>query len=222
MKKVKTVFVVDRLTDLATDVVNLGSEWVFNGEGLATVKFDGTAAMIKNGLLFKRLDRGLRKNFLCKLKRDRKNFSFDMSMLKDVPVGSIPCESEPDPFTFHFPHWVPVNFDLPENKYFKEAFFVEGKVWTDGTYELVGKTVNGNVELLDGHELWKHGEKIVEIKDRTFTGLKKFLTENEMEGVVFHRENGDMAKIRRKDVFNFKRKVGNRKIDWRNDNIIFD
>lgn len=222
MKKVKTVFVIDRVSDLATNEVNVDAEWVLNGEGIATVKFDGTAAMIKDGVLFKRWDRGLRKEFLRKLKRDRKNFSFDLSMLKDAPIGAIPCESDPDPFTFHFPHWVPVNFDLPENKFFKEAFFVEGKVWIDGTYELVGKTVNGNVELLDGHELWKHGERVIEVKERTFTGLKKFLTDNEIEGVVFHRENGDMAKVRRKDFFDFIFKPDGRKLNWRSDNVIFD
>jgi hypothetical protein len=46
MKKIKTVFKIDRETGMATNQVMLGAEWVINGEGTATLKVDGSACMV--------------------------------------------------------------------------------------------------------------------------------------------------------------------------------
>ena len=61
MKKMKTLFVIDREKQLAINEINSGCEWIFNKGVTASVKFEGTAAMFLNGKLFKRWDRKLKK-----------------------------------------------------------------------------------------------------------------------------------------------------------------
>lgn len=57
MKKIPTLFVRNYDNGgLVTDTVTPGTEWVINGEGLATRKWDGLAILIKNGEVFKRYD----------------------------------------------------------------------------------------------------------------------------------------------------------------------
>jgi len=177
MKKMKTVFIIDRgNSSIAINEVMPGSEWVLKGEGIATVKMDGTSCLVRDGKLFKR---------------------YDAKPGRVPPVGFEAC-GEPDEITGHNPGWVPV-LDAPENKHHLEAFRGE---FADGTYELVGKRIQGNPYGLDGHELRRHGEVVVEVP-RTFEGLREWLEVNMVEGLVFHHPDGRMAKIRRKD-FNFK------------------
>ena len=55
MKKIISVWQRNRDGDrLVRDEVTLGAEWVLAGEGNATRKWDGTAVMVKGGLLFRR------------------------------------------------------------------------------------------------------------------------------------------------------------------------
>lgn len=171
MKKIKTVFVIDRTTHRATDEVLV--DWVLKGEGVATIKWDGTSVRIHEGRLFKR---------------------YDAKRGKTPPAGFEPCEASPDPVTGHWPGWVPVG-DGPEDKYHREAFKED---LPDGTYELVGPKIQGGLYGFDSHRLIRHGADIVEV-ERTREGILDWLTAHEHEGLVFHREDGEMAKIRRKD-----------------------
>ena len=68
------------------------------------------------------------------------------------------------------------------------------------TYELVGPKLSGNPYNLEKHELWEHGNTVIEVPDRTYEGMKALMEsmENE-EGVVFHHPDGRMCKVRRKD-----------------------
>ena len=172
MKKMQTVFRIDRNTHRATDEVQV--QWVMDGEGAATVKFDGSSVLIEDGKMFRR---------------------FDAKNGKATPEGFVPCEDAPDPVTGHWPGWLPVDFSDPACRWHVEAF-VEGL--PDGTFELVGPKVNGNRQKLNRHELWRHGSKVVEV-ERTREAMIKWLTENDAEGLVFHHEDGRMAKVRRKD-----------------------
>lgn len=172
MQKMKTVFVIDRSTHRATDDVQI--DWVLNGEGRATIKFDGTSCMIRDGKLFRR---------------------YDAKNGKSPPEGAIPCEPAPDPKTGHWPHWVEVEIADPASRWHVEAFDGE---FEDGTYELVGPKIQGNRYGLDRHELWRHGSVEVEV-ERTRDALLAWLLENEHEGLVFHHPDGRMAKVRRKD-----------------------
>lgn len=198
MKKTPLVFVYDYENDKITDKVKPGSEWVLNGEGVATIKIDGTACLYKEGKLWKRFDRKLKPKFSNKFKEGDKP---DLAYFREAPEGFIPCEEKPDPVTFHWPGWVPINENNSSDKYHLEAFdanknkLIEGK-----TYELVGPSFSDNPYKLEKHELWEHGKLTADIGKPTFENIKKFLENNEIEGLVFHhKKDGRVAKIRRKD-----------------------
>jgi hypothetical protein len=174
MKKMKTVFVIDRTARPHTITREVQEQWVLDGEGVATIKFDGTSCMVRDGKLFKR---------------------FDAKKGRTPPEGFIPCQAEPDPVTGHWPMWVPVTGD-PADKWHREAF-LDGS-FEDGTYELIGPKVQGNRYGVDRHSLVRHGADIVEV-ERTFEGLKAWVEAHQHEGLVFHHPDGRMAKLRRSD-----------------------
>lgn len=154
------------------------NEWVFI-EGVATRKFNGTAAAIIGGKLYKR---------------------YDVKKGREVPYGAIPCQ-EADPITGHWPHWV--KCDHVADKYFFEGYNnLDNK--EDGTYELCGPKVQGNPERFDKHVLVKHGSEVLHMPGLSFEGIKDFLTINDIEGIVFHHKDGRMCKIRKSD-FGIKR-----------------
>jgi hypothetical protein len=159
-----------------------GAEWVIAGEGTATRKWDGTCCMIKDGKLYKRYD--------CKKG-------------KTPPEGFIPAQ-KPDPITGHYPGWIFVFIGNPENIYHLEAFGRLEENYLDGTYELCGPKVNGNNEKLDKHELIPHGYMFYKDCPRTFEGLKEWFKGKDIEGIVWHHEDGRMVKIKKKD-FGLKR-----------------
>ncbi len=196
MKKIKTVFVVDRNNgNLALPIALESSAWVLNGEGVATVKYDGTSCMVDGGVLYKRMDRKLEKRFAKKKGRD--GFIMTREMFKEAPEGWVPCEPSPDLRTGHWPGWVPVREDAPEDRWHIEAWSAADGL-DDGTYELVGPKVQANRYALEHHELWQHGNDVVEVP-RDFEGLRDWIASNHQEGLVFHHADGRMAKLRRKD-----------------------
>lgn len=185
MKKIKSLFVrefSDGHSVKVTPVVAEGCEWVINGEGVATRKWDGTCTKIENGVIFRRYD--------CKKG-------------KTPPNGFIPADN-PDPITGHWPGWVKIDkFNAKgDEKFFVEAYINTfgsiDVIPTDGTYELCGPKINGNPEKLDKHIFIKHGEDILSVS-RDLESIRTFLNENHIEGIVFHRGNGDMCKIKRVD-----------------------
>ncbi len=204
MKKIKTVFKIDRQTDMATEEINSSAQWVIEGKGVATLKVDGTACMIKDGQIYKRFDKKLKSPFMKAL-RANPDFIIEPHMFNELPQGieAIACQEKPDPVTYHHPHWVKCSLQAPEDKYHMEAF-QKLKQPTDGTYELIGPKISHNPYELSEHILVKHGAEILNVPDRTYEGIKKFLENLNGEGIVFyHQETGDMAKIRRKDFLMF-------------------
>lgn len=178
MIKIPTLFKKDP-NDLSRVIneINPGCEWVYITPGvIPTRKFDGTAAAVTRGELYKR---------------------YDVKKGRQVPEGAIPCQ-EPDEVTGHWPHWVKVT---EQDKYFLEAF---NPSLPDGTYELCGPKVNGNKENFSQHILVKHGSEILKWYDFSFCGIKNFLENVDIEGIVFHHPDGRMCKIRKKD-FGIKR-----------------
>lgn len=199
MKKIKTVFVIDRETNLATSEVNKGAEWVLGGEGIATIKVDGSACMVQNGVLYKRYDRKLQSKYAKQARELGAEFKPTDDMFNILPGNAIPCQESPDPVTFHHPHWVEIDKNKPEDKFHIQALEAFEEKLEDGTYELIGSKVNGNPYKMDTHQLVKHGTQIVELNDRSPKGLKKALEELNGEGFVFYHPDGDMKKYRRKD-----------------------
>jgi len=187
MKKIKTLFKKDP-KDLGRviNVVDPQNEWVMTYGGIPTRKFDGTSSAIIDGDLYKRFD----------LKPGRKLPSIDC----------IPCQ-EADEKTGHHPHWVKCERENPADKYHFEAFdkLLDNGSAIDGTYELLGPKVQGNPESYEDHTLVLHGSDVFDIFDFSFDGLRKFLEDTDVEGIVFHHpQDGRMCKIRKSD-FGIKR-----------------
>jgi hypothetical protein len=160
------------------NAVTAGCEWVLEGEGTATVKWDGTACKIEDGKLYKR---------------------YDARQGRTPPAGFQPCQDAPDFATGEWPGWVPVT-DLPEDRWHREAFLGPGIVnWEPGTYELIGPKVQGNPYGLTLHLLTRHGARKADLRGRSFMAIGEHLEEVFHEGIVFHHPDGRMAKIRRKD-----------------------
>lgn len=186
MKKMKTLFIREfenHRVYRTLNQVNEGCDWVLKGEGYATEKLDGTCCMIQDNVLYRR---------------------YDAQKGKKAPAGAIPCQEKADPITGHFPHWIKCDKNNPNDKYHIKAFEIK-KNWKNGTYELVGKHEQGNPYNLDDDVLLKHGNRILLNVPRTYKGIKEYLKNNYIEGIVFYRGNGEMCKIKRSD-FGF---------DWR-------
>jgi hypothetical protein len=177
---------------LVINEINPENEWVFTDSNVkATRKFDGTAAAIIDGVLYKR---------------------YDVKKGREVPKGAIPCQ-EPDAITGHWPHWVITKRSNPEDKYFSEAFDLQDD-WDDGTYELCGPKVQGNVEHFEKHTLVKHGDYdlflALNIKKPggeylyDFNTFRQLFEKEDIEGIVFYHPDGRMCKIRKSD-FGIKR-----------------
>lgn len=185
MKKIPTLFErVYKNHEVVAVLPNVteGMQWVLDGEGIATVKIDGACCAIIDGKFYKR---------------------YDAKKGKKPPAGAIPC-CEPDKITGHHPHWVRVDESNPADKWFLEAYYITS-MWTnqglkleDGTYEAVGKHFQGNPYNYKDDRLAKHGQRVVEV-ERTFDGIKKYLEENYIEGLVFWKDGEPKCKIKRTD-----------------------
>ncbi len=183
MKKISTLFAKDP-KNLARVInkINAENAWVINGDAIATRKFDGTSVAIIGGELFKR---------------------FDAKKGRAIPLGAIPCQ-EADLLSGHHPHWIKCDRMKSEDKFFFEGFD-SLEIKEDGTYELCGPKVQGNPEKLEKHTLIKHGSEVLDFVNLGFEDLEKFLSENDIEGIVFHHIADDrMCKLRKSD-FGIKR-----------------
>lgn len=183
MKKIPTLF--ERVYENhkvvgITEKVTPGMEWVFLGDGVATVKIDGSCCAIINGEFYKRYD--------CKKERT-------------PPDGFIPC-CEPDKVTGHYPGWVKCNRDNPSDKWFWVAYDYSMldclSELQDGTYEAIGKHFQGNPYSKDYDVLIPHGRQEIGV-ERTFEGIKQYLSQNYIEGIVFWKDREPKCKIKRSD-----------------------
>jgi hypothetical protein len=179
MKKVPSLFQRNYDGDrLIRDEVTPGCEWVLDGEGIATVKWDGTACMVKAGVLYKR---------------------YDAKKGKTPPEGFLPCETAPDAHTGHWPGWLPVG-DGAEDRWHRDVWMRVREITEDGTYELTGPKVQGNSHHWDKHYLLRHGSAtFVTEPPRPFDELRAWFEGHAVEGIVFHHQDGRMAKVKRRD-----------------------
>jgi len=162
------------------ETVTPGCEWVLAGEGVATEKVDGACCAIIDGVLYRRYDANLKKG-------------------RKPPVDGIPCQEAADPVTGHWPFWVRVLDGVASDKHFARAFSNTPWCREDGTYEAVGVHFQGNPYGLDDDFLEKHGRIKLLDCPRDYGGIYDYLATHEIEGIVWHRGNGDMCKIKRSD-----------------------
>lgn len=176
MKKIPTMFIRDESKPghPVTDEWKPECLWVRSGEGVPTVKMDGTNVKVENGQLFKRQK---------PKERDYDNAAY------------VLCDRA-----------------NPSDRWAWEAFeassaFDVGPVMTppvDGIYELVGPKIQGNPQEHVAHTLIRVVPFIQRLivadePERTFNGLRNYLEAHPIEGLVFHHQDGRMAKIKRRD-----------------------
>lgn len=187
MKKIPTLFVRPEGNKLVVPEVREGCEWVINGEGVATVKWDGSCCMVRDGKLYARYQ------------------------AKTAPtpeyaaaIGFIPIND--DGQDGHRHGWRLVD-NGPADQYHREAWAnrTKGAVYDNWTYELVGPKLQGNPHKLNRHELWTHGIEFTgnEYPPHTFEELRAWLIEHYVEGIVWWRDinnlDCDKVKIKRRD-----------------------
>lgn len=182
MKKIPTLFerVFDghKIVGITSNVMPGLEDVLGNDSCVATVKYDGSCCAIIDMEFYKR---------------------YDAKKGKKVPEGAIPC-CEPDPVTGHHPHWVKVDANSPADKWFIKALanYSDKCTPTNGTYEAVGPHFQGNPYGLEEDTLIFHGMNVA-VVEKTFDGIRKYLTDNEIEGLVFWKDSEPVCKIKRSD-----------------------
>ena len=200
MQKIITLFRRNSDGDrLVRDELTPGAEWVKDGEGMATRKYDGTACLFHGDILWKRYD----------VKAVKITPGMPVKAVKVTPALFLPAEDSPDPQTGHWPGWLPVGKG-PEDRWRREAFALghdaDGFSFHEGqTYELCGPKVQGNPEEFRGHVLVRHSAVILANFPRTYGAIRDALAQApHIEGVVWHHADGRMVKIKMRD-FGLKR-----------------
>lgn len=198
MKKMPTLFTRVFMNHSIIDTINKvtpGCKWVLAGEGVATEKLDGTCTLFKDNKLWRR---------------------YDAKKGKPIPANAVPCQPAADAVTGHLPCWLPVSNSDPSDKWYRLAFenqIASGYVFEENqTYELCGPHFQTNPYELDHDQFFKHGEKILDNVPRDYDGIRRYLETHMIEGIVFHRGNGDMCKIKRSD-FGFTWKVNKKALN---------
>jgi hypothetical protein len=164
------------------DQINPACQWVFDGEGIPTRKFDGTCMLYVGPAWW---------------------FRREVKPGKTAPEGYR--EVARDEETGKSFGWEPATENHSYWKPFREA--LESRVeWEPfKTYELVGPKVNGNPERLNCHYLVLHGANMLSDLpvELTFDKLRDYflyeLKEIGREGIVWHHSDGRMAKLKVRD-----------------------
>ena len=176
MRKIPTLFVRDEATNrrYVRNEVHPECQWVLDGAGRATRKYDGTCTRLTNdGLWWARRE---------------------VKAGKQAPPDFVP--EQLDEITGKLVGWEPM-----ENSSFAK-FHAEAVKDTEepGTYELCGPKIQGNPEGYAEHRLVAH--KLAQPHPdapRDFDGLRDWLRSFRGEGIVWHHPDGRMAKLKAKD-----------------------
>jgi len=181
MRKIPTVFVRDPDNrKRVTSEVTPGCEWVLDGEGCPTRKYDGTCVAFD----------GVKWVFRREVKPGKPEPD------EWVHVGT-------DENTGKRVGWEPATpaagFIGPLREAIDAAFEFGSNIPV-ATYELCGPKINGNPEGFASHRLIQHDEAEVFVDaPRTFETLGPWLIAQTSEGIVWHHPDGRMAKLKRRD-----------------------
>ncbi len=206
MRKIPTLFRRDP-EDMARVLreVHPDCQWVLDGVGKATRKYDGTCVGCFPVVLGELRISG-------SIGSSEVNESGDLSAAwvarrevkagKTSPPGFI--HEETDPATGKTVGWEPIE-QSPFIKAFREA--TEGADligdWYFGTYELCGPKVQGNPERYEKHTLIRHRDAdVITDAPRDFDGLMDWLMKqgSAIEGIVWTDGLGRMAKLKVRDA----------------------
>lgn len=188
MEKIPTIYDRDWEGDRSRvlNVINPNADvqWVFDGEGVCTRKYDGTCVMFDGEKWWARRE---------------------VKEGKSAPAGFVPVSH--DHITLAATGWQPIA-QSPFAKFHVEALknLIEANMGSSqalyliGTYELCGPKINKNPEGYAEHVLIAHVNAERYSVPRTFEGIRDLLDELDVEGFVFHHDDGHkMAKIKSRD-----------------------
>lgn len=193
MKKIPTVFRrdPDDMRHVLPDV-HPDCQWVLDGEGTPTRKYDGTCVMFDGARWWARRE---------------------VKPGKTAPGGFEAVEH--DEVTGKTVGWEPVEQSAFAKLHAEALAAVPGVPVLDrdttkpepgGTYELVGPKVNRNPEAVSRHTLVAHGymswedQEIADEVPREYGALRTWLLDHPAwEGIVWHHPDGRMAKLKRRD-----------------------
>lgn len=187
MRKIPTILKRDP-SDLSrvTDTPNPACQWVFNGEGVATRKYDGTCVLIRGGTMLTRRE---------------------VKPGKAQPDRYEPIET--DPVTGKTVGWEPY-----EQSGYRDVLIAAAtgprECNHDGTYELCGPKINRNREGFDSHVLvcHTHAAHLPEPgpgygAPRTVDQVRATVhdaADYGAEGAVWHHPDGRMGKLKARDL----------------------
>lgn len=160
--------------------INPECQWVIDGHGEPTRKYDGTCVMLdEDGTWWARRE---------------------VKAGKATPPGYRPVMT--DPATGKTVGWEPVG-QSAFAKFHAQAVEGDGG-WEPGTFEMVGPKVNGNPEGVGEHMLVRHSTADRLDAPRDYDGLREWLLAHpQYEGIVWHYPQPDgtvlMAKLKRRD-----------------------
>ncbi len=167
---------------LVTKEPNPECQWVFDGEGIATRKYDGTCVMLDDeGRWWARRE----------VKPD-----------KAAPENYQSISTDPN--TGKTVGWEPME-QSAFAKYHAEAVSLRDQI-APGTYELCGPKINRNPEKFQGHVLVSHADaELVRPFGLLYEQLRDTMSALEsegFEGLVWHHPDGRMAKLKVRDFPN--------------------
>jgi hypothetical protein len=152
MKKIPTLFQRDpEDRRYVTIQVTPGCEWVLEGIGTSTRKYDGTCVLLdEQGEWWARRE---------------------VKPGKTPPPNYVPVET--DEATGKTMGWEPIK-QSAFAKFHAEALANGGPAeGVTGTFELIGPKINGNPERSEGHRLVPHAEALhVDVPELTFEGVR--------------------------------------------------
>jgi hypothetical protein len=121
-----------------------------------------------------------------------------------VEFGQLFKRQKPKARDYDDASYVPCDRANPADRWAYEGFDYMAQPVPDGIYELVGPKIQGNPDKYTTHALMSvvpPSASLTPLGDvpRTFDGLRQYLADRPIEGLVFHHPDGRMAKIKRRD-----------------------
>lgn len=123
-----------------------------------------------------------------------------------IENGKLYKRQKPKDCDYDMASYVECDPASPNDKYLFEAFN-DMREKIDGVYEAIGPKIQGNPEKVEKHMLTMvlpTNKNLCLDAPRSYAGLKSYLSENDIEGIVFHHPDGRFAKIKKRD-FGIKR-----------------
>lgn len=154
-------------------------QWVLDGEGVGTRKFDGTCCMFDGEKWWARRE----------VKRGKMAPNHWVEVDHDEVTGKR-VGWEPIEQSGFYKWFLETNWKYPHLR---------------GTYELCGPKINDNPEGFDRHTLIPHSQAEIVLRnvgEFTFDSLKVILLaygQDGKEGIVWHHPDGRMAKLKTRD-----------------------